>query len=381
MGHVSGQRPNQPVEPPPAPLLPVEQAWVRDLPSVPAAAGVLDSLHVFVPLEEGGTVALARETGAVAWTNALGTPWPLLLAESAVLLVTTDEVAALHHATGETMWRAPLPARSIAPGVTASGLLLVALDNRSIVAFRASDGRLAWSRTLDGLSAPVAMAVDATTVYVTMTGSQLVAMALATGEVMWRTTLEGMLSPPAVGMDRVFVGTTTNAFYGLEASDGKVRFRWPPGMIGGDVIGAAVDGDAVYFAGFDNLLHAVNRSNGNQRWKQQIPMRPSAPPLAFGGIVVVFGVSPAIATFNARTGAAIGTYTIPTPAGATTSPIPKGPPLVDPELRPFRVGIVVITADGRAIGLRSAGMTFREPAPGPLAELPGRQLQRERMPP
>jgi hypothetical protein len=42
--------------------------------------------------------------------------------------------------------------------------------------------------------------------------------------------------------------------------------------------------------------------------------------------------------------------------------------------------MVVITADGRAIGLRPSGMMFREAPAAPLTELPGRQLQRERLP-
>jgi hypothetical protein len=151
-------------------------------------------------------------------------------------------------------------------------------------------------------------------------------------------------------------------------------------MIGGDVIGAAVDGDVAFFGGLDNLLRAVNRGNGNQRWKQPTPTRPIAPPQTFGGIVTVFGVSPAIAAFNAKTGAPLGTYVIPTVAGATTEPVPKGPPIIDPDLRPFRVAFVVVASDGRAIGLRPTGMMFRDPPTVPLAELPGKQLPRERSP-
>jgi hypothetical protein len=178
----------------------------------------------------------------------------------------------------------------------------------------------------------------------------------------------------------VFVGSTVNAFYGINAETGRDEWHWGGDMIGGDVIGAAVAEDVTYFASLDNLLRAVNRGNGNQRWKQPTPTRPIAPPMAFGGVVAVFGVSPAIATFNARTGAAIGTYAIPTASGATTAPPPKGPPLIDPEMRPFRVAFVVVTADGRAIGLRPTGLMFRESPAAPLAELPGKLLQRERPP-
>ena len=94
----------------------------------------------------------------------------------------------------------------------------------------------------------------------------------------------------------------------------------------------------------------------------------------------MFGVSPAIATFNAKTGAPLGTYVIPTVAGATAAPIPKGPPIIDRDLRPFRVAFVVVTADGRAIGLRPSGMMFRDGPLVPFAELPGKSLARERLP-
>jgi outer membrane protein assembly factor BamB len=361
-------------------LLPAEQAWVAQLAALPAAAGALDRERAYVPLQEGGTVALARETGEPAWTNALGTPWPLLLAPGAVILITTDEVAALDRENGRTRWRVPLPARSIAPGIVAGDFVVVPLDSRSLIALRAVDGGVAWTARVEGLAAPVALAADPATIYVTMDAGRLAAIATASGEVRWRVNFQGTLSPPAVGKGRVFVGSTSNAFFALEPDTGKQEWFWGPTMIGGDVIGAAVDGDLAFFVGLDNLLHAVNRGNGNQRWKQPTPMRPVGPPIAFGGIVVVFGVSPAMATFNAKTGAPIATYVIPTPAGATTTPLPKGPPLVDPDLHPFEVAAVVVTADGRAIGLRPVGMMFREATTVPFTELPGRQLQRERLP-
>jgi outer membrane protein assembly factor BamB len=379
MGDVSGQQPKRVSEPPPAPLLPAEQAWLRELPSLPAAAGALDADRVYIPLQEGGTTALARETGSPVWTNALGTPWPLLLSPHGVIVVTTDEVAALDRASGTAVWRVSLPARSIGAGVILGDLVIVALENSTVLAMRAGDGATAWSLPIDGLRPPLAMTAGPAGIVVTASGSHVISIAAA-GQIRWRVTLAGELSPPALARDRVFVGSTTNAFFALDADTGELKWQWGAGMIGGDVIGAAVDDDLVAFVGLDNLLHAVNRGNGNQRWKQPTPTRPLGPPQAFGGIVAVFGVSPAIATFNAKTGAPIGTYVVPTASGATTAPLTKGPPLIDPDLRPFKVALVVVTADGRAIGLRPAGMMFREQPTVPFNELPGRPLLREKPP-
>lgn len=378
IGDLSGQQPNKPGPPPPAPLLPVEQAWLRRLDALPAASGALDRDRVYIPLQEGGTVALDRETGDVRWRNPLGGIRPLVLAPSLVITINTAEVIALNRATGAIEWRVTLPSNATSPALTTGNLLVLALENGAVIALNTTDnGSIAWASRLGDLPAPVAFAADESAVYVTTGDSRVVALARASGLQVWSVTIPGTLSPPAVGKDRVFVGSTRNMFVALNASNGKMAWRWTAEMIGGDIAGAAVDGDVTFFVGLDNLLHAVNRSNGNQRWKQATPTRPIAPPMAFGGVVAVFGVSPAVATFDARTGAPIGTYVVPSDPGTAPSPRPL---LVDPDLQPFRVAMVAVTADGRAIGLRPTAMMFREAPTVPLTELPGKPLQRERLP-
>jgi outer membrane protein assembly factor BamB len=340
----------------------------------------MDDDRVYIPLQTGGTVALMRESGEIAWTNPAGTPWPIVLPPSVVVAVNSMEVVAINRNTGDTAWRIALPSAVVAPSAVAGELILVPLESGALVALRAQDGMTAWTCRLEELSPPVSLGTDDRSAYVTAGDSTVAAVALSSGQPRWRRTLTGTLTTPAAGKDRVFVGSTSNMFFALDAASGRARWSWPPQMIGGDIVGAAVDGDLTFFVGLDNLLHAVNTENGNQRWKQPTPMRPIAPPAAFAGIVAVFGISPAVATFNAKTGAAIATYSIPSGQGATAGSIPKGPPLIDHDLKPFRVGMIVITADGRAIGLRPTGMMFREPPTAPLAELPGRPLQRERLP-
>ena len=214
-----------------------------------------------------------------------------------------------------------LPSNATSPALTTGDLLVSRWKTaRSSRCKTTDNGSIAWSSPARGLPAPVAFAADESAIYVTTGDSRVVALTRASGMQMWRVTIPGTLSPPAVGKDRVFVGSTRNMFVALNASNGKMAWRWTAEMIGGDIVGAAVDGDVTFFVGLDNLLHAVNRSNGNQRWKQPTPTRPIAPPLAFGGVVAVFGVSPAVATFDARTGTPIGTYVVPAEAGARPRP-------------------------------------------------------------
>ena len=176
MGAVSGQQPKRPLEPVPAPLLPAEQAWVRDLPALAAAGGVLDADRAYIPLQEGGTIALARETGVRAWANPLLTPWPLALAARSIIAVTTGEVAALDRATGTVMWQVALPAPSLAGGLIAGDLIVVALQSGSLLALRVADGATAWSLPVEGLAVPVGLAADDQAVYLTTADSRVVAI-------------------------------------------------------------------------------------------------------------------------------------------------------------------------------------------------------------
>ena len=55
----------------------------------------MDGERVYVPLQTGGTIALVRETGEIAWRNASGGPWPPLLVPSLVVAINTMEVIAI----------------------------------------------------------------------------------------------------------------------------------------------------------------------------------------------------------------------------------------------------------------------------------------------
>jgi hypothetical protein len=104
-------------------------------------------------------------------------------------------------------------------------------------------------------------------------------------------------------------------------------------------------------------------------WKRNLTTRTIAPPSTFGGIVLVTGNDPTLTTFDATSGMPIATFSVAADL--------QGVPLVDSTLEPFRVAIVVITRDARAIGLRPSGMMFREPSLAPIQTLPGRPLSRE----
>jgi outer membrane protein assembly factor BamB len=294
-----------------------------------------------------------------------------VLGDGRVYVVASDEYHALDAATGETLWRAPMPLPLEGPLTFDAGWLIGMYERGDVIALRAADGREIWRRRIGSgdspLSAPVPGERDA--FYLTLDDGTVVALSLTDGRVLWEQRLPGRLSPPAWAPDRVFVGSTDNFFYALNASDGSLAWKW---RSGGDVIGAAADGDVVYYASLDNIIRAVNRGNGNQRWRKDTGTRPVAPPEAFGRVAIVAGISPTLTAFAARDGAPLGTYTA---AGAL-----QGRPLLDPSPKPFRVSTVLVLRNGQVVGLHSVGLFYREQPEAPLAGLPGTPLQREPAP-
>ena len=430
------QTSRRPKEPPLPPLLPAEQAWLVTLAARPSAGAAMDRDRVYIPTrrrdasdtpvapsptdavpadappdptaadgpaarvqadvsadgveevpgEEGppaagavnvtasdpdaaAIVALDRETGEPRWARPLESAWSPAVAGPLLLVVTSDAVHALEAATGNERWRAALPGPpSAAPRVSA-GQVLVAVEPDALLAFRLADGTASWQQSLQHAAGPVSLVVEGDAAFLSLPGSRVVRVSGMDGRVVWSRVLAGTLAAPGLARDRVLVGSDDNTLYALDARTGGVRWAY---RTGGDVIGTAALEDTVFAVSLDNVLRALNRGNGNQKWKRALTTRPPAPPEAFGGLVVVYGLSPAIAAFAGRDGTPNGMYDAPSEL--------VGPALIDRSLPPFRVSLVAVTGDGRVVGLRPTGMMFREPPAAALTTLPGIALPREASP-
>jgi outer membrane protein assembly factor BamB len=352
-------------KPLPAPLLPAEEAWNVPLPSAPSAQGALDEHRAYIPLQSGQVVALNRETGASEWSIDAKTSWPALVDKGSVYIATAREVVAVRATNGESMWTSSLDGDVMAVPALQGTTLVILTKPDQLRALRTSDGSEIWKSMIRALPGAVTMAADTTGVNI-VAGSTVTRFSLDGGQFEWERELSGTLGSPAVAGNRVFVGSTDNYLYALDAGNGRLAWRV---RAGGDVVGAGVDDRFVYVASLDNLLRALHRGSGNQAWKRDLATRTIAPPATFGGIVIVSGNDPTLSTFDATTGQPIAKFSLAADL--------QGVLLLDPKLAPFRVGMVAVTRDGRAIGLKSTGLMFREAPVTPLLTLPGRPLNRE----
>ena len=380
------------VPPVPLPLLPAEQAWIALLDSQPAAPAVMDDRRVYIPLQPEKIVALDRFTGAKLWVRDIESSWPPVLAGDTVYIAASDEIHALDPATGLQRWRVPYDKPMIAPLVAAelstgrnqsaapaTPVLIGVFDKGTVIAFAADDGRRLWTQEL-GAPTHFFPVADGARAFFALDDSRGVALKLMDGAKVWELKLEGTLDQPTAVKDRFFIGTNSNLLYAIDSDNGHIAWRW---KAGGDVLGIAGDADgALYYASLDNVLRSVRRSNGNQRWIKEIPTRPVLPPQTYGDptnkayteIVLLTGVTSEIDVFDTKNGMPIGMYMPPSDL--------QGGPLVDPVLKPYQVAMVVVTRDGRAVGLKPSAMMLAEPAKALIvSELPGRRLDRERIAP
>ena len=336
----------------PSTLLPMEARWTTALPAAIAAPPVYESGRVFIVLRDGHVAAVDETDGAVIWQVANQVVGRPAAGGGLLYLATRDELHALETDGGRTRWSVALEAPLSAPPVWNAGWLIAALDTRTLLAMRAETGETIWRRTMAG-RVHVAPSLAGDRMYLSLESGGVVALSLLTGETVWEQQLEGTPNE-ILPLDDLFVGATDNHFYRLSRRDGSVRWRW---RAGGDVVGLpAVDEKRVYFSSLDNVLWALNRSNGVQQWRQPLPVRPSAGPRRAGDLLVLAGMSQDLSFFDPVTGVSYGRITAPSELAF--------PPLIvsspDDELL-----LITVTGDGqlRALG-RATG-----PLPVDLAAL------------
>jgi outer membrane protein assembly factor BamB len=210
-----------------------------------------------------------------------------------------------------------------------NGWLVVATVDGAVIAFRADDGSLIWRQTV-GSAAHALPALAADRVYIPTEDGRVVALRIDTGAAIWEHRLGGSASDILPLDERLYVGSKDNSFYCLKAEDGEVAWHW---TTGGDVIGLPVaDERTVYFVSLDNVLRALNRHSGNQRWKRPLPLRPTGGPVKAAETLLVRGLSDKLPGYKVEDGTAAGDAAtggeVAAPPHVVTLPETYGPVLI-----------------------------------------------------
>ncbi|MCY4598544.1 MAG: PQQ-binding-like beta-propeller repeat protein [Acidobacteria bacterium] len=344
------RRPAGMVEPAPAALFPLQVGWTTELGAPPATRPGYDSAHAYVPLRDGTLSAVRLRDGEVTWNIDQASTFPPATGGGTVVVADGANLVALEGATGQQIWSRDLPSPVSAPLLRGAGWLIAPLDGGQLLALESTDGREIWRRPLGG-PLRTQPAFGGNRLFVPIDDGRLAALDVTTGALLWEQPLSG--NPREVlPLDAVFVGTTGNYLYRISPSSGRIDWRW---RTGGDVIGAPiVDEERVYFASLDNMVWALDRNSGVQRWREVLPRRPRAVPGLVGELLLVSSVSEQLPSFKRETGE---------PGNAVAAPGELGaPPYVAPSLAAAGLRMVFLVADGRLVGMR-------RPAPPPAWSL------------
>lgn len=304
---LTAQEPVKPLPPPIAQVLPPGIRWKVDLPAPAAHPPVIAGERVFVPVLPSTVLAYDVKTGTELWRGTYAAGKPLEVDTERVYVAATEVVHALAVADGALAWSAPTG--TLAAPILAKDGWVIAATASKLFALRASDGSVVWSQDSAGQRQRAAISGDLLLVPLATGG--LRAHDLATGTVRWERPLTGAPAEPLILGDRAYVGATDKCFYSINTTNGEVDWPWKVGAI---VRGtAATDGERVFYAGLDNLVRAVSRGSGSQRWQQGVPFRPFDGPRVNGSVVIVAGPTPDVRLFHTRDGRDAGRITFPEP--------------------------------------------------------------------
>lgn len=344
----------------PLSLFPVVPVWSLPLNNpLTAPPAFRDAIAVFA-LEGEQLAAYDLNSGARLWLTNVATKVEPAIGTEFVFVATEDAMTALSLRTGGAAWTHPFDDELAAAPIVTGDRLVVTTADGDVIALRAADGGELWRRRLPR-AASSRPAFTMTRLFVPTADGHVVALDPQTGAVLWDRRLGGAGHDILAADDRIFMGARDRYFYCLNAKNGEVEWRWATGA---DAIGLPVaDDKTVYFVSLDNILRAMQRSNGVQRWKSALPFRPISGPLKYNETLVVAGSTPLLEAYATRDGKPRGRYTV----SAELSTLPY---LFQDQAREFPV-LVTLTSDivGRATVVGATRDI--EPKGGALLPLPG----------
>lgn len=357
--------------PVPSPVLPLDLAWSTDLGGSPSHAPAYGPEAAYVPLRDGTVAAVALDDGSVLWCVVQPVSWAPAAADGLVVIAHEGRLVALTAGDGAVAWTFAADVPVSAPPVSRSGWLVVGLESGDVVALRAADGLELWRRRF-GSVLRTRPSIAGQRLYLPLEDGRITVLQLAGGDPVWARSVGGR-PREVLALDALFVGSTDNFFYRLALDDGTIEWRW---RTGGDIVGAPrIDAERVFFVAADNVVRALDRRSGVQRWREPLPLRPTDGPALVGRALAVAGVSPEVRFFDPRSGASAGIYRAPGELAAR--------PFLVPGLPANGTRLVVLTVDGRIAGLAAGSgpprATLAFPPP-PLLPQPARRALADVLP-
>ncbi len=267
---------------PPPPKLPLAQWWTVALEGSVSAGPVSNGARIYLAYSSGALVALDPGDGHELWRQKRDVSQPMAVEGDLLFIASGDAIEALRGATGTTAWS--LPRTKIVAPLVAQASWVIATTDTEVIAIHSATGEIAWRHTAGGVK--LAPALDNGRVFTGAEDGRVLALDITDGSALWDQFLPGGVTAISARRDRVYVGSGEKLLYCLEAlKKGKTSWTWRiDGLAAGHV---AVDDDRVYIAALDNVVRAMDRQNGNQRWVSPLRQRTTFGVFASGHVLFV----------------------------------------------------------------------------------------------
>lgn len=265
---------------PPPPRLPLAPFWTVDIGGAVGDGPVSDGERVYLALKSAHLTARSAADGRELWKKEKNVT-ALAAAGDLVFLSAGEAIEALRGSDGASAWIVPR-VKTVAPLLVRDGWL-IAVTEAEVLAIRTTDGHIVWRHAAGGVRQ--APAIDGDRLYVGANDGRVLALTLPTGAVAWETYVPNGVTTIAAHLGLVYVGAGNKHFYCLEGNKGSRKWSFRAGAIPTGRI--AVDDERVYFSSLDNVIRALDRKSGNQRWQSGLPHRAPTGIVAAGHVVFV----------------------------------------------------------------------------------------------
>ena len=300
----------------PAPDLPLAQWWSVQLDGQVSAGPASGGSRIYIALASGQLTARDAADGKELWRQARNVTAAMAADGDLLFVASGDAIEAIRGDTGKAAWTLPRTT-PVAPLLASAGWLIATTDTQ-VLAIRAATGEVAWRQAAGGVK--LAPALDGDRVFTGAEDGRVVAMSLKDGSVEWQQFIPQGVTAIAAHRGRVYVGGGDKMLHCLDAAK-KGDEKWGYSL-GAQALGnVAVDDDRVYAAALNNVIRALDRQSGNQRWLQSLKQRAASGVYLSGHVVFVPNASPDLAMLYARDGALSGSLNLPgdQPPGLTPS--------------------------------------------------------------
>jgi outer membrane protein assembly factor BamB len=289
----------------PLSLFPVRSMWTLALNNQLTVPAAYDREHAYFSIAGDRLVAYDLATGTQQWLVTARPRMRPAAGDNLIFSVEPELLVARRVTDGSVAWQLAMTDPMAIPPVWDNGWLVVATTDHTILAFRATDGQLIWRKDV-GSPAHASPALAADRVYIPTDDGRVVALRVDDGTVVWERPLRSPVGELLVLDDRLYAGTRDQFLYCVMTKDGRVDWRW---RTGGPVVGVPIaDERNVYFAALDNVLRALDRTSGAQKWIQALPLRPVWGLVKAGPTLIVGGQSSTLRAYGVKDGKPAGDF-------------------------------------------------------------------------